>query len=88
MIPLLQVRGDQVALWSALIPLLVGLGGLLVWLPDRAGAAAPCVAIRIFAVIGYTNYFLVRLSYPVGGWISGAGRRRTPQLVRDIRSPG
>lgn len=118
---------DQVALWSAIIPLLVilvqtgtywllargwveqgkmpaalaavyrafrvadpallvaGLVGVLMWLPDRPGSVVTVVAIWLFGVVEYVNYFVVRLAYPVGRWLRSVGQWRTPRLVQDIR---
>lgn len=126
-VPRLTGHEDQVALWSALIPLLVilvqagtywllargwveqgkmpaalaaiyrafrvtdpallmaGLVGVLMWLPDRPGSVATVVAIWLFGVVEYVNYFVVRLAYPVGRWFRAVGQWRTPRLVQDIR---
>jgi hypothetical protein len=66
--------------------LVVGLVGVLVWLPGRPGAAVAVLATWLFAVVEYLNYFVVRLAYPVGRWLSTVGQWRTPRLVQDVRS--
>ncbi|KQU49475.1 hypothetical protein ASG84_06035 [Rhodococcus sp. Leaf278] len=67
------------------VALLVGgLLGVLVWLPDNFGTRLGVLAIWLFGVIEYVNYFLVRLSYPPRLWLSTVGQLRTPRLVRDL----
>lgn len=65
--------------------LIAGLAGVLLWLPANPGWAVAVLAIWVFGVIEYLNYFVVRLSYPFAFWASEVGRWRTPRLVRDLR---
>lgn len=64
--------------------LLVGLTGALVWMPGSPGAVVLVMAIWLFAVVEYANYFVVRLAYPIGRWRPMVGQMRTPRLVQDI----
>ncbi|MBB3036572.1 hypothetical protein [Hoyosella altamirensis] len=73
-------RAFNVALLAA------GLIGILVWMPSTIGAALLVLAVWAFGVVEYVNYFVVRLSYPVGSWLSRIGQWRTPRLVQDIQS--
>lgn len=66
--------------------LAAGLIGVLVWMPSTIGAALLVLAVWAFGIIEYINYFVVRLSYPVGSWLSTVGQWRTPRLVQDIQS--
>ncbi|CAG7635880.1 hypothetical protein SIM91_04725 [Rhodococcus opacus] len=66
--------------------LVVGLVGVLVWWPDHVGVAIAAVAVWVFAVVEYVNYFVVRLSYPVGRWLTLVGQWHTPRLVQDLNS--
>jgi hypothetical protein len=61
-----------------------GLGGVLLWLPERPGAAVVVAVVWLFALLEYLNYYVVRLSYPLAGWFSGVVRRQTPRLVQDL----
>lgn len=61
-----------------------GLVGVLVWWPASPAVALLAVAVWLFAVAEYVNYFVVRLAYPAREWFSSVRRWRTPQLVRDI----
>ncbi|MEU4566849.1 hypothetical protein [Micromonospora sp. NPDC023956] len=63
-----------------------GLVGILVWWPDQAGTALLVVAVWLFAVVEYLNYFVVRLAYPLSRWFTTVGQWRAPQLVRDLRT--
>lgn len=63
-----------------------GLIGLVAWRPDSALLTALIVAVWAFGVVEYVNYFHVRLSYPAGVWFQKVGQRRTPQLVKDLRT--
>ena len=127
-IPRLDDQQDRLALWSALVPLLIvlvqagiywllarswvehhpmpaflrgvyrvcrivdvallaaGLVGIIVWFPAGIGAALAVVAVWVFGVIEFVNYFVVRLSYPARSWFSTVRQRRTPRLVRDMNS--
>lgn len=58
--------------------------GVVTFWPENATAAVLVVGVWLFAVVEYLNYFVVRLSYPVGEWWRGVRRRRTPVLVRDV----
>ncbi len=64
----------------------VGLLGVLTWLPDHRGAAVFIVALWVFGVVEYANYFVVRLAYPLRRWLFMVGRWRTPRLVLDLNS--
>lgn len=70
-------------------PLLLtaGLVGMIAQFPD-GGAAALTIAVWLFGVLEYLNYFVVRLSYPIHRWASTVTQWRTPQLVKDIRAAG
>lgn len=65
--------------------LVASLVGVLMWLPDRPGSAVTVVAIWLFGVVEYVNYFVVRVAYPVGRWLRAVGQWRTPRLVQDMR---
>ncbi|MFE0591051.1 hypothetical protein [Micromonospora echinospora] len=64
----------------------VGLVGILVWWPEGIGTALLVVAVWLFAVVEYLNYFAVRLAYPLDRWFIRVGRWRTPRLVQDLRT--
>ena len=66
--------------------LVVGLLGVLAWLPDQVGVALAIVVVWVFGVVEYVNYFVVRLSYPVRRLPLVVGQWRTPRLVRDLNS--
>ena len=66
--------------------LLVGLIGVLVWLPDHVFAAVSIVVVWLFGVVEYVNYFVVRLAYPIRRWAHTIGEWRTPRLVHDINT--
>lgn len=66
--------------------LLAGLLGVLVWLPDHVGAAVAVVAVWLFGVVEYVNYFVVRLAYPLRSWARAISQWRTPRLVHDINA--
>lgn len=68
-------------------PLLLaaGLVGVIVWFPAGAGAVL-VVAVWLFGVVEYLNYFVVRLSYPLHRWPSVVTQWRTPRLVKDLRT--
>ncbi|OZV82378.1 hypothetical protein CA850_08815 [Micromonospora echinospora] len=126
--PRLAGSDDSMALWSALVPLLVvlvqagiywlaarswverapmpaaiaaayrvfrivdavllgvGLAGILLWWPERIGTALLVVAVWVFGVVEYLNYFVVRLAYPLARWLTTVGQWRPPRLVQDIRT--
>lgn len=65
--------------------LAAGLIGVVVWLPESPVWAAAVLAIWVFAVIEYLNYFVVRLSYPPRRWFGTVTQWRTPRLVQDLR---
>ena len=78
------------ALYSAFrrldpVLLLAGLVGVLVWLPERPGAVVAALAVWVFGVVEYVNYFVVRLAYAPTRWWRGVKERRTPRLVLDLR---
>lgn len=64
--------------------LAVGLAAVAWAWPDRAGVAVLVLAVWLFAVVEYVNYFVVRLSYPIHVWFAEVTRRRTPRLVLDL----
>lgn len=66
--------------------LLSSLVGILIWLPAGVGWRLFVLAIWLFGVLEFVNYFVVRLAYPLGQWTSGIRQRRTPQLVLDMRA--
>lgn len=126
--PRLDREGDAVAMWCALIPLLVvliqagaywllartwvartpmprsiamlyrafrvidvgvvllGLVGVVVFLPEALGLALAVLAVWVFGAIEYMNYFVARLSYPLWRWPALVGQWRTPRLIRDLES--
>lgn len=54
--------------------------------PDTGWAGAPAVAVWLFAVVEFLNYYVVRLSYPWRHWLAMVGQWRTPRLIQDLRS--
>lgn len=66
--------------------LVAGLVGLVIWWPSSIGAALGLTAVWLFGVLEYVNYFVVRLSYPIGRWFTTVGQWRTPRLMQDLRS--
>lgn len=68
--------------------LLVGLAGVLAWLPAASGARLLVALVWLFGVIEYVNYFAVRLAYPLHGWPGRVARWRTPRLMREVRLRG
>jgi hypothetical protein len=42
------------------------------------------LAVWVFGVLEYVNYFVVRLAYPLGRWFTTVGEWRTPRLVQDL----
>ncbi|MFI6229274.1 hypothetical protein ACIBCR_18405 [Micromonospora echinospora] len=67
-------------------PVLLGLGlaGILMWWPRGVGTALLVVAVWLFGIIEYLNYFVVRLAYPLDRWFTRVGQWRTPRLVQDL----
>jgi hypothetical protein len=66
--------------------LATGLVGVLTWLPGQGGCALALTGVWIFGVIEYTNYFVVRLAYPIRGWRSIVRERRQPRLIQDVNA--
>jgi hypothetical protein len=62
----------------------LGLAGIVRWWPAEPLAAAVVVAVWLFGVVEFLNYFVVRLAYPPARWLSEVGHWRTPRLVRDL----
>jgi hypothetical protein len=62
----------------------LGLVGIVLWWPAESLASAAVLAVWLFGVIEFTNYFVVRLAYPPSRWLAQVGRRRTPQLMKDL----
>ncbi len=67
-----------------LVLLALGLVGIIVFWPDNLAGGLAVLAVWVFAVIEYINYFVVRLAYPFGEWFTKVRERRVPTLVRDI----
>lgn len=63
--------------------LAAGLVGALVWLPSDASVVL-VLAVWLFGVVEYVNYYVVRLAYPPRDWASRVTEWRRPQLVRDL----
>lgn len=68
------------------ILLLAGFGGLIATFPHQPFAIGFAVIIWVLGVLEYINYFIVRISYPWYAWTAEVGRRRTPRLIKDVRS--
>lgn len=66
--------------------LLVAGAYIAVHLPSTRWAGALAVAVWLFAVVEFANYYLVRLSYPWDQWFTMVGQRRTPRLIQDLRA--
>ena len=68
-------------------PALLALGavGIVALRPGNVGPLVVAVAIWLFVVVEYVNYFVVRLAFPVSRWVEGVAQQRTPQLVKDLR---
>lgn len=64
--------------------LAAGLLGVIVWWPESVWTALGMLAVWAFGVIEYVNYFVVRLSYPLGRWFTVVGQWRTPRLMQDV----
>jgi hypothetical protein len=73
--------------WADVVLLIGGLAGLLLSLPDGGRSMVVVLAIWVFGVVEYLNYFVVRLAYPVGGWARSVRQWRTPQMIKDLRTP-
>ncbi|WP_025778452.1 hypothetical protein [Brevibacterium sp. VCM10] len=61
-----------------------GIGIVVAW-PGASLSAVLIIAVWLFAVAEYVNYFHFRLSYPWSMWAGQVGRWSTPRLVRDLR---
>ena len=68
--------------------LTAGLVGVVVFLPDHLGVTLFVVAVWLFGVIEYVNYFVARLSYSLRQLPSQLTQWRTPRLVQDLTSAG
>ncbi|WP_206079933.1 hypothetical protein [Propioniciclava coleopterorum] len=66
--------------------LLAGLVAAVLWLPTDPLGAALVVAVWLFGVVEYLNYYVVRLAYPWRSWPTKVTRWRTPRLVEDLRA--
>jgi len=64
--------------------LVLGLVGIVLWWPAEPLASAAVLTVWLFGVIEFANYFVVRLAYPPTRWLTEVGRRRTPQLMKDL----
>ncbi|MGN8025636.1 hypothetical protein [Microbacterium sp. 22242] len=62
-----------------------GLGVVAIARPSSAAMLVLVVAVWLFGVVEYLNYFVVRLSYPAGRWLHEVTRWRTPRLAKDLR---
>ena len=49
-------------------------------------AGTMAVLVWLFAVVEFTNYYVVRLSYPWAKWFTKVGQWRTARLVQDLRA--
>lgn len=56
------------------------------YLPSRVPVQVLVLAVWVFAVVEYVNYFVVRLAYPMSQWFNRVGEWRTPRLVADLQS--
>ncbi|WP_298943643.1 hypothetical protein [uncultured Microbacterium sp.] len=65
-----------------------GLAGLIVWWPNNIAVALSVAGVWAFAAAEFTNYFIVRLAYPVTRWFAAVAQWRTPQLVADMHNAG
>jgi hypothetical protein len=68
------------------VALVVCLCAAMWWWPSDPVVATLAAAAWIFGLIEYLNYFVVRLSYPRTRWFAEVGRRRTPQLLKDLNA--
>ena len=69
---------------NPLVLLASGIGIVVTW-PGTSLSAVLIIAVWLFAVAEYVNYFHFRLSYPWSMWAGQVGRWSTPRLVRDLR---
>jgi hypothetical protein len=65
--------------------LIAGLVGMVIWWPDDLWVAVLVLAVWVFGVIEYLNYFAIRLSYPASEWLAKVRQRNVPRLVKDLR---
>lgn len=65
--------------------LLVGLVGVVVWLPDSIGLTIFVALVWLFGLVEFINYFVIRLAYPVPRWPNMVTQRRIPRLAQDVR---
>lgn len=65
--------------------LVAGLVVVVVWWPSRPLVALLVLAVWLFGLLEFVNYFVVRLSYPPTAWLREVRRWRTPRLVKDMR---
>lgn len=72
----------------SLLLLAGGVAGLIAWWPHNLAVALFIAGVWIFAAVEFTNYFIVRLAYPVATWFATVTQWRTPQLVADMRTSG
>lgn len=63
----------------------VSLVGIVATWPSTVLGGMVAIAIWLFAVAEYVNYFVVRLAYRPDRWWRGVRGRRTPQLMLDVR---
>ncbi len=68
------------------VALIVCLCGAMWWWPSDPVVATLAAAAWLFGLVEYLNYFVVRLSYPRNGWFAEVGRRRAPQLLKDLNA--
>lgn len=52
--------------------------------PSQPLAGGVVVAVWLFGLVEYLNYFVVRLAYSPSVWLSEVVRLRTPRLVEDL----
>ncbi len=57
---------------------------MLWWPAANPLGGVVAVAVWVFGLVEYLNYFVVRLAYPPARWFSEVESWRTPQLVRDL----
>jgi hypothetical protein len=67
--------------------LALGLVGIVLWWPAGLLASVAVLAVWLFGVIEFANYFVVRLASSPTQWLAQVGRRRTPQLMKDLALP-
>lgn len=59
---------------------------IAVHLSSTRWAGVLAAAVWLFAVVEFANYYVVRLSYPWGQWLTMVGQWRTPRLIQDLRT--